>query len=167
MLITISHMHLISMLQMQDCLCQWLIPRNGDQGPNDFWLVYIYSNLTSSTDFCLFCNPEGIAKLERIRTDCRGFYYQLLWNLYQDVSAHCCKYQTLQPALLELGFVESGRHPCVIIQKMLLMVTQMVDGKEQKLAIMLTIYVANLHRHSLSQSLRTSVSLSLGFIYDW
>ena len=68
---------------------------------------------------------------------------------------------------IKLGFVESGRHPCVIIQKMLLMVTQMVDGKEQKLAIMLTIYVANLYRHSLSQSLRTSVSLSLGFIYDW
>ena len=45
------------------------------------------------------------------------------------------------------------------------MVTQMVDGKEleQKLAIMLTIYIANLYRYSL----RTSISLSLGFIYDW
>ena len=117
----------------------------------------------------MFLQSRRNGQLDRIRTDCRGFqvYHQLLWNLYGDVSAHChgCKYQTLQPALLELGFVESGRHPCVIIQKMLLMVTQMVDGKEleQKLAIMLTIYIANLYRYSL----RTSISLSLGFIYDW
>ena len=85
--------------------------------------------------FVRFCNLDGI--VDWIEP---GQIAEVLWNLYGDVAAPYSWYQTLKPALLELGFVEAGGHPCVMIRK----VSLLIDGKEVDSVIMLTIYVDDL-----------------------
>ena len=85
--------------------------------------------------FVRFRNLEGI--VDGIEP---GQIAEVLWNLYGDVAAPYSWYQTLKPALLELGFVDAGGHPCVMIRTEYFV----VDGIQQKSVIMLTIYVDDL-----------------------
>ena len=62
-----------------------------------------------------------------------------VWGCRSDTAPYSW-YQTLKPALLELGFVEAGGHPCTMIRK----VSLLIDGKEVDSGIMLTIYVDDL-----------------------
>mmetsp|Transcript_55929 Transcript_55929/g.117024 ORF Transcript_55929/g.117024 Transcript_55929/m.117024 type:complete len:2321 (-) Transcript_55929:82-7044(-) len=69
-----------------------------------------------------------------------GQLAEVLWNLYGDVAAPHSWYQTLKPALLGMGFVEAGGHPCVLIRR----TQSVVDGIEQVSVIILTVYVDDL-----------------------
>jgi hypothetical protein len=56
-----------------------------------------------------------------------------MWNFYGDVSALHSWFHTLKPVLLQMGFVEVGGHPCVMIRR------DEEGGMER--VIMLTIHV--------------------------
>ena len=75
-----------------------------------------------------FPNLEGVIPGVR-----RGQLAEVVWNLYGDVSAPHSWFHTLKPVLMQMGFVEVGGHPCVMIHR----AEQMGVVK----VIMLTIYV--------------------------